>query len=72
MLVGQDWDVVQVDSVLTMYVDQLFGDSDISSVQSVIVGGVSLCLRYGDHHVFLLVPEHLLGGDRSLQVVLLK
>ena len=52
--------------------DELFGNFDLSFVQTVVVGGVALCLRDGDHHVLLLLPEHLLGGDCSLQVVLLK
>lgn len=60
------------DGGLTLYVDELFGDFDLSSVQTVIVGGVALGFRDGDHHVLLLLPEHLLGGDGPLQVVLLK
>lgn len=41
--------------------DQLFGDSDLAPVQTVVVGGVALGLRDGDHHGLLLLPEDLLG-----------
>lgn len=51
----------QYEGVLTLYVDELFGNFDLSLVQTVVVGGVALGFRDGDHHVLLLLPEHLLG-----------
>ncbi len=41
--------------------DELFGNFDLSFVQAVVVGGVTLCLGDRDHHVLLLLPEDLLG-----------
>lgn len=52
--------------------DELLGNFDLSLVQPVVVSGVGLGFRNRDHHVLLLLPEHLLGGDRPLQVVLLQ
>jgi len=57
--------------VLTLDVHELFGNLELSLVEAVIVGDVALRLRHRDHHVLLLLPEHLLGRDGPLKMVLL-
>ena len=58
--------------VLTLDVHELFGDLEFSFVEAIVVGDVALGLGHGDHHGFLLLPEHRLGGDGPLQMVLLR
>lgn len=56
---------------LTLDVDELFGLTEVSFVQSVVVGDAALGLGHRDDHAVLLLPEHLLGTDGSLEMVLL-
>ena len=64
------WEEVML--VLTLDVHELFGNLEFSFVEAVIVGDVALSLGHRDHHVFLLLPEHRLGRDGPLQMVLLR
>lgn len=56
---------------LTLDVNELFGLTEVSFVQTVVVGDASLGLGHRDDHGVLLLPEHLLGTDGSLEMVLL-
>lgn len=57
---------------LTLDVDELFGDAELSFVKAVVIGDVTLCLWHRDDHALLLLPKHLLGRDGPLEMVLLK
>ena len=63
--------MAKIEFVLTLNVYQLFGNAELSFVQTVVVGDVALCLRHGDDHTLLLLPEHRLSRDRPLEMVLL-
>lgn len=52
--------------------DELFGLTEISFVETIIVGDAALGLGHRDDHAVFLLPEHLLGTDGSLEMVLLQ
>lgn len=52
--------------------DELFGDAELSFVKAVVIGDVTLCFWHRDDHALLFLPEHLLGRDGPLEMVLLK
>lgn len=53
--------VTEVQKLLTLDVDELFGNAELSFIQTVIVGDIALRFRHWDDHTFLLLPEHLLS-----------
>lgn len=51
---------------------ELFGLTEISFVETIVVSDAALGLGHRDDHAVLFLPEHLLGTDGSLEMVLLQ
>ena len=58
--------------LLTLDVEELFGDPELSFIETVVVSDVALRLRHRDDHVLLLFPENRLSRDGPLEMVLLR
>lgn len=61
----------KVQKLLTLDVDELFRNAELSFIQTVIVGDIALCFGHWDDHTLLLLPEYLLSRDCPLEMVLL-
>lgn len=58
--------------LLTLNVEELFGNPELSFIETVVVSDVALRLRHRDDHVLLLFPENRLRRDGPLEMVLLR